>query len=54
MKVTLQIYIVCKSRVEVSHRHMEIFLILKRLGDNLTPRVVKNISAKETVNSWFL
>ena len=53
MKVTLQIYIVCKSRVKVSHRHMEIFLILKRLGDNLT-RVVKNISAKETVNSWFL
>ena len=37
---TLQIYTVCKSRVEISHRLMEIFLILKRLGDNLTPPVV--------------
>ena len=37
---TLQIYTVCKSRVEISHRNMEIFLILKRLGDNLTPPVV--------------
>ena len=37
---TLQVYTVCKSRVEISHRNMEIFLILKRLGDNLTPPVV--------------
>ena len=33
---TLQIYTVCKSRVEISHRLMEIFLILEKLGDNLT------------------
>ena len=51
---TLQIYTVCKSRVEISHRLMEIFLILKRLGDNLTPPVVffKDVSATEIVNSW--
>ena len=37
---TLQIYTVCKSRLEISHRLMEMFLILKRLEDNLiTPMV---------------
>ena len=36
---TLQIYTVCKSPVEISLRLMEIFLILKRLRDNLTPPV---------------
>ena len=43
MKVTgftLGKYIVSKSRVEISHRLMEIFLTLKRPGDNLTPPVV--------------
>ena len=51
---TWQIYTVSKSRVEISHRVMEIFLILKRLGDNLTPPVVffKDVSATEIVNSW--
>ena len=35
---------------------MEIFLILKMLGDNLTPPVFffKDVSGKEIVNSWFL
>ena len=34
---------------------MEIFLMLKRLVDNLTSPVVflENVSAKEIVNSWF-
>ena len=51
---TLQIYTVCKSRIEISHRLMEIFLILKRLGNNLIhPVVFLNESAKEIVNSWF-
>ena len=50
-----QIYTVSKSRVEISHRVIEIFLILKRLGNSLAPSVVffKDVSAKETVNSWF-
>ena len=42
------------SGVDISHRFMEIFLILKRLGCNLTPPVFFfNESAKEIVNSWF-
>ena len=48
---TLQIYTVCKSRVEISHRLMEIFLILKRLGEQFDPFL--NESAKVIVNSWF-
>ena len=52
---TLQIYTVCKSRVEISHRLMEMFLILKRLGGQFDPssKCFKNVSAKEIVNSWF-
>ena len=42
------------SGVDISHRFMEIFLILKRLGCNLTPPVFFfNESAKGIVNSWF-
>ena len=52
---TLQIYTVCKSRVEIGHRLMEIFLILKRPGGqyDLSCGFFKNVSAKEIVNSWF-
>ena len=41
--------------LEIGHRLMEIFLMLKRLVDNLTSPVVflENVSAKEIVNSWF-
>ena len=51
----LQIYTVCKSRVEISHRLMEIFLVLKRLGGQFDPSCgfLLNESAKEIVNSWF-
>ena len=51
---TLQIYTVCKSRVEISHRLMEIFLALKRLGGQFDPccGFFKKASAKEIVNSW--
>ena len=56
MFYTLQIYTVCKSRVEISRKFMEIFLILKRLGGQFDPSrsFFKNVSAKEIVNCWFL
>ena len=45
---------ICKSRVEISHRLMKIFLILKRLGGQFDPSCVFfKESAKEIVNSWF-
>ena len=52
---TWQIYTVSKSRVEISHRVMEIFLILKRLEWQFDPSCgfFENASAKEIVNSWF-
>ena len=52
---TLQIHTVCKSRIEIRHKLMEIFLILKRLGGQFDPfcGFFKNVSAKEMVNSWL-
>ena len=51
----LQIYTVCKSRVEINHRLMEIFLILKRLRGQFDSSCgfLLNESAEEIVNSWF-
>ena len=49
---TLQIYTVCKSRVEIGHRLMEI--VNKAVGQfYLSCGFFKNVSAKEIVNSWF-
>ena len=53
---TLQIYTVCKSGVEISHRLMEIFLILKRLRGqfDLSCGFFRNVSAKGIVNAtWW-
>ena len=49
---TLQIYTVCKSRLEIGHRLMEI--VNKVEGQfYLSCVFFKNVSAKEIVNSWF-
>ena len=49
---TLQIYAVCKSRVEIGHRLME---IVNKAGGkfHLSCGFFKNVSANEIVNSWF-
>ena len=52
---TWQIYTVSKSGVEISHRVMEIFSVLKRLEWQFDPSCgfFENAPAKEIVNSWF-
>ena len=46
---TWQIYTVSKSRVEINHRVIEIFLILKRLWDNLRKNSEKTTPKKPSL-----
>ena len=46
---TWQTYTVSKSRVEISHRFMETFLILKRLWDNLRKKSEKSTPKKPSL-----